>query len=479
MNEIEKMPPQAIELEEAILGAIMLEKDAIDEVINLISPECFYKEAHQEIYKAILKLSQDNKAIDILTVTEFLKRIGKLEEIGGPYYITQLTSKVATATNIIDHALIIKEKAIQRELIHYANELIKTCYQDTDIEGMLIQANDRIEKITEFAYGQGESKSFRDLIAESLKQYEERERLAKIGKVSGIRTPLADLTRLTNGWQNGDLVIIAGRPSMGKTAFALAAAKMAVKEDKHVCIYSVEMKGVRLTDRILCGETDIDPDKYRKGGLSSNDWTKIEKSLNRLEKFKIHINDNSLINPEYVKARSRIMKKKGKCDLIIIDYLGLIDPGRFKDRNREQEVAEISRKFKILAMDLNIPVILISQLNRSCEARTDKRPHLSDLRESGALEQDADFVGFLYRPEYYGFTEDDQNNSLKGLGELIISKQRNGRVGTIEFKYNESMTRIYDLSREGEAEPIQGVADLFESAEDVKSKQYKDKDEPF
>lgn len=477
MNEIAKIPPQAIELEEAILGALMLERDAIDEVINILSPECFYKEAHQEIYKAILRLSQDNKAIDILTVSEFLRSAGKLEEIGGPFYVTQLTGKIATATNIIDHALIIKQKSIQRDLINYASDLIKTSYQDQDIEDVLLKATDKLEKITEFAYGENENGSFRDLLNESLRQYEERERLAKIGKVYGIRTPLADLTRLTNGWQSGDLIIIAGRPSMGKTAFALAAAKMAAKEDKHVCIYSLEMKGVRLTDRILCGEAEIDPEKYRKGELSPDEWAKIEQSLNKLETLKIHINDNSLINPEYIKARCRIMRKKGKCDLVIIDYLGLIDPGKSKDRNREQEVAEVSRKFKLLAMDLNIPVILISQLNRSCEARTDKRPHLSDLRESGAIEQDADFVGFLYRPEYYGFDEDDRNNSLKGMGEFIISKQRNGRIGTIEFRYNQSMTRIYDLPRQNETAPVLRHNDLSESAEDAKSKQYKD--EPF
>ena len=436
------IPPQAIDMEEAVLGAVMNEPDSLDEIQDHITPECFYKEAHQIIYSAICELQAANKQIDILTVTQQLRDTGKLEDVGGPLYITQLSSKVSTALHITDHSGIVHQKFIQRELIRYASEISKQSYDDlADPEDMISAANKELEKIMEFAYGKKPIAMFGELLDQSVSEYEERVKDYSENKVYGIPTPLADLTKITGSWQKGALYVIAGRPSMGKTAFALECAKRAAKHNFAVAIFSLEMPGVRLADRYICGEADIDPEEYRSGRFDY--FEKIEKAISELEKLGIYIDDNSQITIPYIRSKARLLKKKKRCDMVVIDYLQLIDAPQTRNQNRENIVSDMSRKCKLMAMELDVPVLLLSQLNRACEQRSDKRPQLSDLRESGSIEQDADFVGFLYRPEYYGFASDNQ--SLKNTGELIVSKQRNGRTGTIEFQYNESLTQIYDI----------------------------------
>lgn len=467
MSEQAKIPPQALDLEQAILGAVMIEKESLDEVIGVLSPDDFYKESHRIIYEAILDLDRDEKQIDILTVTESLEKTKKLTKAGGSLYITQLTGKVATAQHIQEHVLIVKEKSLQRQLIAFGNNLIRSSYDPEDIEDLIILANHDFEEIIKALYGATGVISFKNLLKDSLEEAEQRQKLAAKGEQTGINTPLVDLTKLTGGFQPGELIIFAGRPSMGKSSFALAACKKAAQEKKHVLFFSLEMKSVRLTDRILIGETDMEPEDFKTGKIGEGDWVQLEKGRGNLQDLGIYIFDSPLINIDYIRAKSRVMSKKRQCDMIIIDYLGLIDSKDNKNKIREQEVAEISRRTKLLAMELDIPVILLSQLNRSCELRSDKRPQLSDLRESGAIEQDADIVAFLYRPEYYGLN-DDQGYKVKGIGEVIIAKNRNGRTGSIKFKHNKAMTNIYDMPRPGEEdkEPIDSL--------DFKTRQFND-----
>ncbi|MFO7972889.1 MAG: replicative DNA helicase [Desulfobacterales bacterium] len=452
MEEINNIPPQAIELETAVIGSMLIEPSVIDDIGEYLTADVFYRHEHQLIYQAIIDLYGENKVIDSLTVSQKLEGTNKLKEAGGRLYITKMVSRASTAANIEEYAAILQQKAVERKLIRMGYELTRST-GGQDVADLLQKFNGRLEEITEFAYGKNTSLSFADLIEKSIEEYETREALDREGQTYGVKTPLADLTRLTNGWQQGDLIIIAGRPSMGKTAFSLAAAKSAAKDRKGVCMFSLEMQAIRLTDRILCGEAEIEPEDFRRGRLTKHERADLDNAAKNLRDMGITIDDNTAIRPDYIRARCRILKKKGKCDLVIIDYLQLMDGGRSKDQNREREIAEMSRKFKLMAMELDIPVMVISQLNRNCEMRNDKRPRLSDLRESGAIEMDADFVGFLYRPAYYKLKYED--DSLQGLGELIISKQRNGRTGIIEFRHNESMTRIYDKEKPGEAEPVQ------------------------
>jgi len=445
MDTIGKIAPQAIDMEEAVLGAIMIEKNAIDDVFPILKEKYLYKESHQHIFKAILKLHADSEPIDLLTVTESLRRADCLEEVGGPYYISQLTSKVASAANIEYHAQIILQKYLQRAFITYSTRIHQLSFDpNCDVDELMDHAGSELESIISEVFGNNSNQSYLpELLKQSLKEYDARTQLFKEGKVNGIPTPVNKLTHATNGWQNGDLIIVAGRPSMGKTAFVLACLNQAAKVNKKVAMFSLEMSGVRLTDRMLCGEADVMPERFRAGCLNSSELNDIEKAAGRLYNLGVYIDDNSGASMDYIKNRSRILHRKGECDLIIIDYLQLVETEKSKSKGREQEVAEMSRKAKLIAKELNVPVMLLAQLNRGLESRSDKRPMLSDLRESGSIEQDADVVILLYRAEYYGIISDD-NGSTRGKGELNIAKQRNGRIGTIYFGYNESLTKIYD-----------------------------------
>jgi len=456
-NSKEQPQPQALDLEEAVLGAIMIEQNILNKVIGIVEPDDFYKDIHQIIFSAILDLDQAGKPIDILTVSNALETTGNLKEVGGPAHIAELSSKTSTAAHIVGHALIVKEKSVQRKYINLANDLIKSAYDSDDIANLISLVNDRQDEITESLF-QSDGISYQDAMKESLREAEQRQKLSQKGEYSGITTPLVVLNQITNGFQKGELVVLAGRPSMGKTALALAIAKKAALAGERVLLFSLEMKGVRLTDRALIGESGVDPDNFKSGKLSEQDWNELEKAQERLSTAGIYLYDTSGINLDFIRSRSRIMKKKDRCGMVIIDYLGLIDSKHNKNMNREQEVAEISKRSKALAMELDIPVILLSQLNRSCELRADKRPNLSDLRESGAIEQDADLVGLIFRAEHYEIFEYDDGVSTKNIGELNIAKNRNGKTKTIKFKYNKSMTQIYDMEPPGIVIPQEEIS---------------------
>lgn len=441
-----KLPPQAIDIEEAVLGGLMLEKRAIQTVVTLLTSEVFYKESHQAIYSAILYLHDNNQPVDILTVSNELRNNGLLELAGGPFYITQLTSRIASTANIEYHTGILVQKYLARELIKSSTEIIRKSFEDeADVYDLIASADNEISKINEYSVRGGSFKHVSDSSTKSLESAKRREIMRKEGKTSGITTGLKELNALTGGWQPSDLIIIAARPGMGKTSLMLKHALTAALVNVPVCIYTLEMSDERLTDNLLLMLSDVEKDKFKNGFMSQDDWSNIAYSKSKLDKLPIYIDPNPSVSMRYIKANSVVMAKKGKCGLILIDYLQLVDVSSDeRNRNREQEVAKASREAKVIAKQLNIPVILLCQLSREVEKRADKKPQLSDLRESGAIEQDADVVAFIYRPEYYGITEDASCNSLKGVGKIILAKNRNGATDEAKFRYNESMTKITD-----------------------------------
>lgn len=443
--DLGKIPPQACDLEEAVLGALMLEHGAIDR-INL-KPVCFYKECNQKIFQAIQNLQKKSESIDVLTVTEELKKLGWIEEIGGPYYVTELTRKVASASHIEDHAFIITDRYLARQVIKFATGIQQKAFDDSiDIQDLIDEANTELDKLNNELIGDDEPYHISESLRQSLKDLNERVKLYKQGKSIGVPTPVNDLTKLTGGWLNKKLIVIAARPSMGKTAFALSILRTAAENGYKPCLFSLEMDHVEITDRILVGHSGVSADDYKFGSIQDLDWNRLESSVKKLERLNILIDDKpkSIVK---IMSRAKNMKRKGNLDLIVIDYLQLMGSDEQKNQNRESEISEISRNSKQIAMKLDIPVILLSQLNRQVELRAgDKRPQLSDLRESGAIEQDADIVGFLYRPEYYGIKEDEKGERLSdGLAEFIIKKHRGGRCTTVPFRFNESLTEVYDL----------------------------------
>jgi replicative DNA helicase len=447
-----KLPPQAIDMEESVLGALMLEREAINKVIGLLSADCFYKESHQEIFKAINYLYARNEPVDILTVTAELRSRGKIELAGGPFYITQITSRIASSANIEAWTLIIVEKYLARELIKASTEIIRKSFEDsTDVFDLIAEADLAISKVNEYSARGGSFNHVSESTTKSIDGAKRREKLRKEGKTSGITTGLKDLNELTGGWQPTDLIIIAARPGMGKTSLMLKFVLAASEANVPVCVYSLEMSDERLSDNLLLAVSNVEKDKFKNGFMSQDDWSDLAYSKQNLDKSPIYIDSNPSVSMRYIKANSVVMNRKGQCGMILIDYLQLVDVSSDeRNRNREQEIAKASREAKIIAKRLNIPVILLCQLSREVEKRPDKKPQLSDLRESGAIEQDADVVLFIYRAEYYGFAEDSAGNSVKGIGKIICAKNRNGATKDVKFRYNESMTKIgdYDTSEQ-------------------------------
>jgi len=428
------LPPQALDLEEAVLGALMLEKTALLNVSDILNDECFYKPNHQKIYSAIITLSNNAIAIDILTVCEQLKKDGNLESIGGFFYITELTNRVASAANIEFHAKIIKQKFIQRDLIRLGTEIIKNSYDDTSdpFETIEYSTNNLYEMISG-TLGR-DFVTFDSLVSERYKLYCEG---LKEG-LTGISTGLSELDEITNGWQNNNLIILAARPAMGKTAMALHFIRnAAINQNLPVAIFSLEMSKEQLSDRIISAESEVELEAIKRRNLRNEQKIKIEKTSNKLFNCKIVIDESSTLTINQVKAKAIRLKQKHDIKLIVVDYLQLLSGSNKKGANREQEISEISRGLKHIAKDLNIPVIALSQLSRAVESRPggNKKPMLSDLRESGSIEQDADVVMFLYRPEYYGIEEDENGNSTFGLTEIIIAKNRDGIVDTARCKF--------------------------------------------
>ena len=440
-----KLPPQALDLEEAVLGALMLEKDALTAVIEKLKPINFYKESNQIIYQAICNLFQRAEPTDYLTIINELKSTGELEFVGGPYYITQLTGKVASTANSEYHAHIILQKFIQRELIRISSMIIEDAYEDTtDVFDLLDNAERNLFEVAEGTI-RGAPNEMKNLLGDAIKQIE----AAKDHKdgMTGIPSGFTKLDRATNGWQKADLIIIASRPSMGKTAFVLSMARnLAVDFNKPVVFFSLEMSSVQLVMRLISNETELDAEKLKRGQLTDAEWVQLHDQISRLSEAPLIIDDTPALSVFELRAKCRKLMSKHKIELIIVDYLQLMTTGTEGKGNREQEISLISRSLKSIAKELNVPIIALSQLSRAVETRGGpRRPQLSDLRESGAIEQDADMVMFLYRPEYYDIDQDEHGNSTNGIAELIIAKHRNGQTGTVKLKFISHLAKFKSL----------------------------------
>jgi replicative DNA helicase len=442
--ELGKLPPQAIELEEAVIGGLMLEKDAVIEVIDILKPDSFYKDEHVKVFQAIIDLFSHNKAIDILTVTEQLRKNKNLDDVGGPAYLTQLTSRIASAAHIEFHARIVQQKFIQRELIRVSREIQNRAFDESiDVNDLLDFSEGEL-----FNVAQGNIKKevakMNVLVKEAIGRIESAAKHE--GGMVGVPSGYTELDRITNGWQPANLIILAARPAMGKTALVLSMARnMAVEHNKGVAIFSLEMSSIELVNRLISSEAELASTKIRTGQLNEDEWQKLEYRARRLEEAPIFIDDTPAISIFELRAKCRRLKRQHDIDIVIIDYLQLMTGPPESKGNREQEVSSISRALKGIAKELNVPIICLSQLNRSVESRPDKRPQLSDLRESGAIEQDADIVAFIHRPEYYGFTEDENQMSLRGIAEIILAKHRSGSVGDVRLRFVAEYTKFIEL----------------------------------
>ena len=432
-----KIPPQATDLEEVVLGAMMIDKKGVDEVIDILNPDVFYKEAHQHIFEAINTLFVESQPVDLLTVSQQLKKMQKLELAGGEFYLIQLTQKVSSSAHIEFHARIILQKYIQRSLIKISNEIIEDSYDvTTDVFDLLDSAESKLYDITQGNIKRS-SETAQDLVIQAKKKIEE---IANKEGLSGIPSGFTEVDKLTSGWQPSDLIIIAARPGMGKTALTLSMARnMAVEHNVPVAFFSCEMSSVQLITRLISSETGLSSEKLRTGNLEKHEWEQLNVKVKGLEKAPLFIDDTPSLSIFDLRAKARRLASQHGVKMIMIDYLQLMTAGGGKNTgNREQEISTISRNLKALAKELNVPVIALSQLSRAVETRGgSKRPLLSDLRESGAIEQDADIVSFIYRPEYYKIDEwdDDEHTPTAGQGEFIVAKHRNGGLDEIRLKF--------------------------------------------
>lgn len=436
-----KVPPQAKDLEEAVLGAIMLEKNAFDTVIEILKPECFYVDAHQRIFSAMQSLANKSQPIDILTVAEELRSREELEMVGGPYYVTKLTNTVVSSANIDAHARIVLQKFIQRELIRISGEIIGDAYEDsTDVFDLLDDAESKLFEITN-NHLRKDYNSIDTVLVNTIKRIEDLRQRNE--DVTGVPSGFTGLDRVTYGWQNSDLIILAARPAVGKTAFALNLARNAAMhptKSTPVALFSLEMSAGQLVQRILSAESEIWLEKISRGKMEEHEMKQLyAKGIQRLSQAPLFIDDTPALNIFELRAKCRRLKNKHNIGMIIIDYLQLMSgSGDGRNSNREQEISSISRNLKGLAKELNVPIIALSQLSRAVEQRGAKEgsrvPQLSDLRESGAIEQDADMVMFLYRPEYYDMNTNAEGENIKGLTEVKIAKHRNGTLETVKLK---------------------------------------------
>ncbi len=441
-----KVQPQALQLEEAVLGAIMLNKDALPVVVDILQSGSFYADRHQMIYKAMLRLFEKSHPVDLLTMTEELRKAGELEAIGGGYYLVDLTNRVGSSANIEYHARIIAQKHIQRELIRVSTEVLRDAYEETtDVFDLLDSAEKGLFDITQNNLSRG-PEGMGSLASQMLKQMEELK--DKEDGLTGVPTGFDNFDRLTSGLQPSDLFILAARPGMGKTSFVLAMARNAAMDfGKGVAFFSLEMSNLQLVQRLVSLEAEIEGMKMRNGKLEDYEWQQMHTAIEKLSEAPIFIDDTPGINIFELRAKARRLKMQHDIQMVIIDYLQLMSGGGDNQKgNREQEVSAISRALKGLAKELQVPVIALSQLSRAVETRGGtKRPQLSDLRESGSIEQDADMVGFIYRPEYYQILEDEEGNSLKGIGELIIAKNRHGSAETLKMRFISQYAKFTNL----------------------------------
>jgi replicative DNA helicase len=453
-----KVPPQANDMEEAVLGAVMLEKEAVITILDILKPESFYREAHQKIFKAISDLSSREFPVDLYTVTEELHSRHELESVGGPVYLTQLTSKVVSAANVDYHARIVAQKYIQRELIRVSTEIQTRSFDDTyDVTELLDYSENALFQIAEGNIKR-EVAPINVVIKEAIREIEEAGK--REDALVGIPSGFTKLDRLTSGWQKSELIIIAARPSMGKTAFALSMARnMAIDHGKKVAIFSCEMSSIQLVNRLIIAETDIPGDKIKNGRLSEEEWKQLDTRIKKLVQAPIFIDDTPAISIFELRAKCRRLMAQHKLDIVIVDYLQLMS-GPENAGSREQEVSNISRSLKSIAKELNVPILALSQLNRSVEMRGGtKRPLLSDLRESGAIEQDADMVVFIHRQDKFGLLTFEDGSSTKGIAEIILAKNRNGPVDDVRLKFREEKAQFVDIDDfDLEANPEMGGA---------------------
>jgi replicative DNA helicase len=443
-----KLPPQAVEVERLILGAFMLDENAQIAVGDILRPEFFYLPDHQTIFKTIAELIADSRPIDLLTVSEHLKKKGELEAVGGASYISSLTNRVSSSAHIEYHTKIVQEKFIQRELIKTAAEITKEAFSETsDIIETLDRAEQKLLDIGDANF-HNEYQDIRLLVSQVRENIEEVSKIQD--SMSGIPSGFTELDKITNGWQKGNLIIIAARPAMGKTAFALSMARnMAVDFKRPVAFFSLEMTAVELVQRLVSSESEIKGEQLKRGELSETEWGRLIEKSAILADAPLYINDSSAITMYELRAQCRRLKQKHKIEAVFIDYLQLMQGGgTFKGGTREQEISQISRQLKSLAKELSIPVIALAQLSRQVETRGgDKQPQLSDLRESGAIEQDADIVSFIYRPEYYGITEDEKGDSTVGKSNIIIAKHRNGSTGKVTLRWISNIARFENIEQ--------------------------------
>jgi len=429
-----RTPPQNIEAERAVLASILIDDKALDKIVHFISSDDFYHPAHKIIYSSLIKLSEENKPIDIITLSSRLEDANLLEKVGGIEYISTLVGIIPNSANILYYANIIKDKALLRNLISATSDISEKCYSHFgDVSELLDDAEKNIFRIAEYKL-KSEVRHLGSIITETFEVLESL--YNRQDKITGTPTGYVDLDKMTNGLQKSDLIIIAGRPGMGKTAFALnIALNAASKYDKTVAIFSLEMSSGQLVQRLLSSEARIESSKLRSGRFNMEEWTKLASVAGQLNELKIFIDDTPAISSMEIRAKCRRIKKEHGLELVIVDYLQLMSGSRAD--NREQQISEISRSLKALAKELNVPVIALSQLNRSVENRTDKRPVPSDLRESGAIEQDADVIMFLYRDEFY-----NKETKYPGITEVIIAKHRNGPTGTVPLAFIKEFTRF-------------------------------------
>ena len=454
MNETDisshKLPPQHIEAEQSILGGILIENEAINRVTEILDADDFYREAHRKIFNALINLSERDEPADLITLTNELRKIDELDSIGGASYLASLIDSVPTAANIQYYARIVKEKAILRKLIQTSTEIITQSYEDRgDVESFLDEAERSIFEISEKRV-RPSFYPIREIVKESFATIEKL--FKKKEAVTGVPSGFKELDRMTAGFQPSDLVIIAGRPSMGKTAFCLDVAEYAAIDNKiPVAIFSLEMSKEQLVIRMLCSQAHVEGTRLRTGYLNESDWPKLTIAAGSLSESPIYIDDTAALSVLEMRAKARRLKADHGLGMVIVDYLQLMK-GRARVESRQQEISEISRSLKALAKELNIPVIAVSQLSRKTEERTGNRPQLSDLRESGAIEQDADLIIFIYRDEVYN---KDPDNPNRGKAEVIIGKQRNGPIGKIDLAFLDKFTSFKDLYK-GETENTYG-----------------------
>ncbi|WP_100011678.1 replicative DNA helicase [Lentibacillus sediminis] len=440
MNEWnERIPPHNIEAEQSVIGAVFLEPEAFTTASELLVAEDFYRAGHQRIFAAMMKLADRGEPIDLVTVTTYLQNAKQLDEAGGVAYLSEVAGSVPTAANIQYYSQIVEEKALLRRLIRTATDIVTSGFEkEDDVDDVLNEAEKNILEVSS-RQNSGNFKAIKDVLIEV---YDNIEQLHQASDdVTGVATGFRDLDRITSGFQRNDLIIVAARPSVGKTAFALNVAQnVAVNSNENVAIFSLEMGAEQLVQRMLCAEGNIDSQRLRNGQLQADDWSKLTMAMGSLSNAGIYIDDSPGIRVSEIRSKCRRLKQEQGLGMILIDYLQLIQGSGNSRENRQQEVSEISRALKGLARELNVPLIALSQLSRGVESRQDKRPMMSDLRESGSIEQDADIVGFLYRDDYYD-SESEQQNII----EIIISKQRNGPTGTVELAFVKEYNKFVDL----------------------------------